>query len=308
MSGRVITRTPRSLWWREVLYIALFYGVYSTIRNLFGSAQVSPATALGNTYRLIDWERSLFLYHEPSIQRAFLHAPWFLKVWNVYYGSFHFVVTGGVLIWLFLKADELRYRQWRNTLAAMTGLALIGFALFPLMPPRLLPDCGPFGGCVTAPFVDTMARYGGLWSFRSGPMEAISNQYAAMPSLHIGWSLWCVTPFLDRDRSWVRNGLLFAYPAVTLFAIVVTGNHFVLDAAGGALAFGVGRYLSLRLTRARSGRWPGLGRLRLAGAAGSRTAEAGVAGTLPGSAVPATRDSAAVGWRDQGASETVGYG
>jgi hypothetical protein len=291
MSGTRITRTPRSLWWREVLYIAVFYVVYSSIRNLFGSAQVSPSAALQNAYRLVDLERILFLYHEPRIQQTFLDWTWFIKLWNVYYGTFHFIVTGGVLIWLFVKADELRYRRWRNTLALMTGLALFGFALYPLMPPRLLPDCGPFGGCVTAPFVDTMARYGGLWSFRSGPMEAISNQYAAMPSLHIGWSLWCVAPFLGRDRSWRWNGLLLLYPLVTLFAIVVTGNHFILDAAGGLLAFEVGRRLAFRLTRSVS--------------LPQRTS--GPLVTPPAERVGTTHRRA-VGCPDQGPSEAVGYG
>lgn len=243
-----VTRTPRSRWWREVLYIAVFYVVYSSVRNLFGSATVGPEAALRNAYRLIDLERALFIYHEPTIQRWFLDWTWFLKAWNVFYATFHFIVTGGVLLYLFLRADELRYRRWRNTLAITTGLALVGFALFPLMPPRLLPDCGPFGGCVTAPFVDTMARYGGLWSFRDGPMQAISNQYAAMPSLHIGWSLWCISPFL-RWGAWRRNALLALYPLATLFAIVVTGNHFVLDAAGGALVLLLGHRLAAAVTR-----------------------------------------------------------
>jgi hypothetical protein len=244
-----ITRTPRNRWWREVLYIAAFYLVYSSIRNLFGSAQVSPDTALRNAYRIIDLQQLLLIYHEPTIQGWFLDWTWFIKFWNVFYATLHFLVTGGVLIWLFLRADELRYRRWRNTLAIMTGLALIGFALFPLMPPRLLPDCGPFGGCVTAPFVDTMARYGGLWSFRDGPMEAISNQYAAMPSLHVGWALWCVAPFLSRGQAWRRTTLLLLYPLATVFAIVVTGNHFVLDAAGGLLVLVVAHQLAFHFTR-----------------------------------------------------------
>jgi hypothetical protein len=290
MSRTEITRTPRSLWWREVLYIALFYVVYSSIRNLFGSAQVSPATALQNAYWLVDVERVLFLYHEPTIQQAFLDWTWFLKIWNIYYGTAHFIVTGGVLLWLFLRADELRYRRWRNALALMTALALIGFALFPLMPPRLMADCGPFGGCVTSPFVDTMARYGGLWSFRSGPMEAISNQYAAMPSLHIGWALWCVSPFIGRHRSWRWNGLLLLYPVITLFSIVVTGNHFILDAAGGLIVFEAGRRLAFRFTPA--------GRSRRA------------AGPLHPSAVhgQTTAVGDTVGRPEQGPSETVGYG
>jgi hypothetical protein len=247
MEAAEVTRTPRNRWWREVVYIAAFYAAYSFIRNLFGSARVGPDAALLNAYRLIDLERLLLVYHEATIQRWFLEWTWFLKAWNVYYATFHFVVTAGVLVWLFVHADELRYRRWRNTLAIMTGLALVGYAVFPLMPPRLLPDCGPYGGCVTAPFVDTMARYGGLWSFRDGAMAAVTNQYAAMPSLHAAWSLWCIAPFVGRSRR--RTALLALYPVATLFAIVVTGNHFFLDAAGGWAVLVAGWFLAIRLTR-----------------------------------------------------------
>jgi hypothetical protein len=133
----------------------------------------------------------------------------------------------------------------------MTGLAIAGFALFPLMPPRLLDvSCDNFGGeCIASRFrppggsfgfIDTLAQYGGLWSFGSGGMANVSNQYAAMPSLHIGWSTWCAVamwPLLR--RRWQRVAVLL-YPLVTLFCIVVTANHFFLDGAGGLIVFGVG--------------------------------------------------------------------
>jgi membrane-associated phospholipid phosphatase len=100
------------------------------------------------------------------------------------------------------------------------------------MPPRLLP--ASYG------FVDTLRTYGGLWSFDSGAMQKVSNQYAAMPSLHFAWSLWCTLVFLPAARRpWLRVVVL-GYPVLTLFAIVVTANHYWLDAAGGALALGIG--------------------------------------------------------------------
>jgi hypothetical protein len=89
-------------------------------------------------------------------------------------------------------------------------------------------------------FVDTLAEYGGPWSFDSEAMASISNQYAAMPSLHIGWSTWCaiaIWPLLR--RRWTKVAVLM-YPALTLFCIIVTANHFWLDGAGGLLAFGIG--------------------------------------------------------------------
>lgn len=233
-----VTAGPRLRWWREVSYAAGFYLVYSLVRN--ATAAESVRVAFGHARSVIRVERLLGLYHEQSIQALFLHDRWIVKGLNVYYGSFHFIVTIAALVWCFRRRPD-RYPLWRNTLAAMTALALIGFAFFPLMPPRLLDVCSPIGACGHYGFVDTLEKIGGLWSFDSGTMKSISNQYAAMPSLHFGWSLWCAAVLwpLTRERRWARP-VLIAYPAMTLFAIVVTANHFFLDAVGGAIVFAAG--------------------------------------------------------------------
>ncbi len=230
----------RLRWWRELLYIAVFYSVYTLIRNTQGSASVSAAKAFANARHVISWERALGIYHEESVQEAFLGAEWFISFWNVFYGTAHFVVTVWALVLMFRTMKD-RYPLWRNTLAFTTGLALIGFATFPLMPPRLLPpDYG---------FVDTLRVIGGLWSFDSGAMQKVSNQYAAMPSLHFAWAAWStVVLYPAMKRTWARV-LVASYPALTLFAIVVTGNHFVLDAVGGALVLGAGFLAGRTLTR-----------------------------------------------------------
>jgi hypothetical protein len=226
-----------------VLYIALFYGVYSFIRNTQGSATVSAGHAFAHARGVIDVEKAFGLFFEERVQQAFLGSRWFIQFWNLYYGTFHFVVTIIALVLLFRRFPA-RYPRWRNTLAATTGLALIGFATYPLMPPRLLPMA--YG------FVDTLKDYGGLWSFDSGPVAQVSNQYAAMPSLHFAWSTWSALvlyPMLT--HRWSR-ALAVLYPAATLFAIVVTANHYWLDAAGGALVLGVGSAAGFRLAAATS--------------------------------------------------------
>ncbi len=144
-----------------------------------------------------------------------------------------------MFVLLFFKRADV-FPQWRNTLAAMTALAIIGFAFFPLMPPRLLdqpcpsPDSVEFGGaCVESDlrsgkektftgdngfgFVDTLSVYGGPWRFDSEEVASISNQYAAMPSLHIGWSTWCalaVWPLLRRRWTKVAGAALSGDHAV----------------------------------------------------------------------------------------------
>jgi hypothetical protein len=238
--------------WTQILLIAGFYGVYSVTRNKFGSALVDqgepPVQAFDHAMRVIDIEKFLHIYHEQVIQSWFLPYHRFIQFWNVFYGSFHFIVTIVAFIWVYVRSPE-RYTRWRNVLGVTTGLAIVGFALFPLMPPRLLDqpqkdyggqelavqhDVGPFH------FVDTLDAYGGLWSFGSGAFKNVSNQYAAMPSLHIAWSMWCLFVMWPLvKRGWAR-ALLVVYPIATLFCIVVTANHYFLDAIGGLVCLGVG--------------------------------------------------------------------
>jgi len=152
----------------------------------------------------------------------------------------------------------VRLTRWRNVLGFTTALGILGFSLFPLMPPRLLdvdPAVNRFGGgelriergLPPFGFTDTLAEVGGLWSFDSGAVAEVSNQYAAMPSLHIAWSLWCTLVMWPlTKRRWVR-GLLVLYPMATLFCIVVTANHYFLDAAGGLVCLGLGYVLGRAL-------------------------------------------------------------
>ena len=115
-----------------------------------------------------------------SIQELFLPYRTFIQFWNTYYGTAHFIVTLAVFALLFWKRPGV-FPVWRNSLAIMTGLAIVGFALFPLMPPRLLDEpCDEYGGqCIesdlrgtrgTFGYVDTLAEYGGPWSFDSDTM------------------------------------------------------------------------------------------------------------------------------------------
>ena len=231
-------------WVREVAAIIGVYLLYSLVRNQFGSATVSAEHAYANAVRVIDLERALQIFNEATVQSWFLGADRFLWVLNVYYGTLHFLVPIGVLVFLGLH-HPASYRFWRTAIVATTAVAMVGFILFPLMPPRLLCDC-PYGaGPVAAvdgqpAFVDTLAEYGGLWSFDSDTVQAVSNQYAAMPSLHVAWALWCAMALLPHLRRRSARTLAVAYPCATTFAVVVTGNHFWLDAVGGVVALAVG--------------------------------------------------------------------
>ena len=225
-------------WWSEVIIVLAFYGVYTFIRNQFGSdlGESVKQAAIDNAYDVIAWERAVHLFGEKGIQDLFIEWDRFIQFWNIFYGFCHFAVTIGVMVLLFVR-HPVRYGVQRTVLAVTTALALVGFSLYPLMPPRLLNDCSPFGACDSNySYVDTLVDPGGFWSFNSSAMMDISNQYAAMPSLHIAWAIWCVVAALPvLRRRWARLALL-AYPWLTLFAVMVTANHYWIDAVGGLLA------------------------------------------------------------------------
>ncbi len=244
----------RLYWWKEALIVSGFYILYSIARNQFGSARVdsgeAPEQAFNNAIKVIRMERAMGLFHEETMQEWFLSKHGFLQFWNVFYGTAHFAVTLGVFAWMFARGRAF-FTRWRNALAFTTALAIVGFSLFPLMPPRLLNAEERYGGAALAVaaghedfgFVDTVADYGGPWKFDSGTGAKVSNQYAAMPSMHVGWSTWCAIVIwrLTRKR-WARV-LAAVYPVATVFCIIVTGNHFWLDGAGGLVALLAGWYL-----------------------------------------------------------------
>ncbi|MEU3963038.1 phosphatase PAP2 family protein [Streptomyces buecherae] len=218
-------RRPRL--WFEILLIAVSYWTYSLIRN---AVPAHKDTALRNAHWIWDAEQSLGLAVERGVNHGVDSVTWLIVGMNYYYATLHFVVTIGVLVWLY-RWHPGRYAAIRLVLFATTGVALVGFFLFPLAPPRLMPDMD---------FIDTVLVHHTWGSLASGNLAEVSNQYAAMPSMHIGWSTWCgiTIAALARPR-WVKTlGVL--YPVATLVVIVATANHFWLDAVGGLICLSFG--------------------------------------------------------------------
>ncbi|GGP41526.1 inositol phosphorylceramide synthase [Streptomyces sindenensis] len=213
--------------WFEILLIAVSYWLYSLVRN---AVPEQKAAALRNADWIWSAEKTLGLAFEESVNHAVNSVTWLIVSMNYYYATLHFVVTIGVLVWLFRRHPG-RYAATRLVLFATTAVALLGYYLYPLAPPRLMNG---------ANFIDTVLVHETWGSMASGNFKNMSNQYAAMPSMHIGWSLWCgLTIFALASVPWARVlGLL--YPTLTLVVIVATANHFWLDAVGGmaCLAFG----------------------------------------------------------------------
>jgi len=237
-------RSPRPNALVELLLIGLGYWAYSLIRN---GAPTHVGSALHRAHSLYAFERDLGIGFELGLNKAVDGVTWLVVGANYFYATMHFAVTIGVLVWLYVK-HPAHYRPLRTTLYLTTIIALLGFWLMPLAPPRFLKEYG---------FVDTVITHHTWGSLASGDVAELSNQYAAMPSMHAGWALWCaIAVFFLAKRLWVRIlGLL--YPVLTSLVIVVTANHFVLDIVGGALVLAAGFGLQFVIFRRRALPEPG---------------------------------------------------
>jgi hypothetical protein len=225
-------RPPRL--WQELLLIVVGYWVYGLIRN---GVPNQETLALRRAQDLLAFEHTLRINIELGMNKALASVHWLAYVANYYYATLHFIVTIAVLVWLYRK-HPLRYRPIRTALIATNAVGLFGFWLFALAPPRMLTSDG---------FIDTVVHFHTWGSWGSSGVASNSNQFAAMPSLHIGWALWCgITLVMLARRRWVR-ALGVVYPCATFLVIVATANHFVLDAVGGVVVvvagFGIQRAL-----------------------------------------------------------------
>jgi hypothetical protein len=232
-------------WIAEGLLVVAFYALYTLARNELGSARVAYRIALENAQRVIDVERAVGIFHEPSIQHWFLEHRALLTVVNAYYHGAHYVAPVAVLVLLRAHHRD-RFRGAEIALFVAMTVALVGFAVFPVAPPRLVAGHG---------FVDTIHEPRRAWDHPAqeptGSFKGYaSNQFAAMPSVHFIWPVWaaCVGVPLLRRRS--LRLLLLLHVFLTLVAVVATANHWFLDAIAGAAVVALVLPLASRFHRA----------------------------------------------------------
>ncbi|QOV38658.1 phosphatase PAP2 family protein [Streptomyces ferrugineus] len=226
---RVISR-PNLLF--ELLLIRVTYYAYAQIRLAAAgdSSTAGRVTAEEHGAEIYSIERALHIDIEYWANHAVVKVDWIRHFFDFYYESFHFGVPLAILGVLYWRRP-VDYRWARTAIGFATVFALVGFWLYPLAPPRLMPGLG---------FIDTVNGPQDFTKPDYGTLTELTNQYAAMPSLHFGWSLWCGLVVLILAPRWWMKALGLLHPLFTLTAIVVTANHWILDAAGGAAVVGAG--------------------------------------------------------------------
>lgn len=200
------------------------YLAYSGIRNLAPNQAVE---AQRNARSILHAERLVGLDVEKALNLFVSDRAWLALPSIYYYATLHMVTTVLVMVWLYRRRPE-HYALARGVLLVMTVIALATYWLYPLAPPRLMTNGG---------YVDTAIKFQ-LWGYTpSEAVASLSNQYAAMPSMHFGWALWVGVVLVLLARTRVMRVLGVLYPLLTLTVIVVTANHFVLDAVVALVIF-----------------------------------------------------------------------
>ena len=250
---------------RELGVLALLAIVYEEIAAHLVQA---GSAATSHALMIVGAERSLGLFDERAVQAVFVHNDTITDAFNAYYGGTHFLIPAFVLGWLLFRHPG-QYGRARTALVVISAIAFVCFWLFPLAPPRLLP--AHFG------IVDMLRAPDGSGHLESTLITTAGDRYAAMPSVHVAWAVWCALAVWPVVRTRILRALVVAYPLMTILVVVVTGNHYFLDAiAGTVLTAGtwiavtrIGAWLSVRRAFRRGAVPGGCGSRRISAAAGA---------------------------------------
>ena len=231
--------------WSDLLrQIALFCGAYYLYRLVRGLVDGRAAAAFDNAREIIGVERALNLFVEPAVHAWALGHTALLDAATLMYVNSHFAVTVATLAWIYLRRNAAFYYV-RNMFVAAMGIGLLLYVAFPTAPPRFMPEWG---------FADTVAGFVG--ESAESTANVLYNPFAAVPSMHVAFALMVAVPAICLIRSRLLKALWAVYPLVVTFVVVVTANHFWVDAALGALVAAVSAYAaSAAFARARPDAW-----------------------------------------------------
>lgn len=205
-------------WFFEVISIGIGYGLYAVVRMYTPGHR---STADVHALEVIRLEKVFGIYHELSLNRFISGRAWLEIPASYYYATLHFIVTPLVLAWLF-KRHQRVYAPLRSAIVIATAAALVVYATWPLSPPRFM----------VAGTIDTVFDHPVAWAVNGHGVSGLVNEIAAMPSLHVGWAVWCAVAVSTALKSKWRY-LAWLYPVGTTLVVVATANHYVLDALAG---------------------------------------------------------------------------
>ena len=219
--------------------IAVVLGAFAAYEVARHAMQPNWSQAFANARRIESVEEVLGVAWEQSLQRAFLAIPDLMQALNVFYFVGHFVFTAIFFVWLYRRSWD-GFRSFRDAFLIATAISVVVHWLFPTAPPRL----------AGVGLEDTLLVLSGI-DIGSPTSSAFSNPVAAVPSLHAAYALGVGIGVFRYGRSKLTRAAGVVYPPLVILTIVVTGNHFVLDAVAGIAVLGAG-FLAVRLWQGRS--------------------------------------------------------
>lgn len=237
-AGSGSLRTPfRSRAVREVSIISLAAYIYFFVRGLI---ETRVGAAMDNSHWLVSLERRLGVFHELTVQGWLLDNDWLVTVANSVYIYGHWPVVIGTLTWLLVRHREM-FPVYRSAILISGAIGIVFFVVFPMAPPRFLPELG---------FVDTVTLHSEAYRVLQPP--SLTNQYAAMPSLHVGWNLLMgIAIFRCASGSfWKTFGIVM--PLLMYAATIVTANHYILDGVVGSAIALTGLAIAWKLSGPRT--------------------------------------------------------
>ncbi len=236
---------PRG-WLDALRQVSLFVAAYLAYALARGLVAGDAGEAFAHARDLISIERTLHVFVEPSLQAWAMGSHFLVGTASWLYVNSQTTITVGALVYIYVRHNG-RFYFVRNMFLIAMAIALVGYTVFPTAPPRFLPEWG---------FADTVSSFTGIHiNHDSGSFTAATNLYAAVPSMHVCFALMIGSTLARLSKHRVTAALWLLYPLLMTFVIIVTANHFIIDALLGAVTTGISAWGATWLARARPHAW-----------------------------------------------------